>query len=107
MPTGRTPGRLSIATMLHAISVRYVDPGGGYIQSFILTRTALNSSDAHLKQIGQFYSLFTSTNRATEAPKSSDTTHVTSSSVKSRSAILGTSLYSLKEVHVGYSTGGK
>ena len=39
-------------------------------------------------------------------PESFDATHVTSSSVKSRGTVLGTSPYFSKAVHTGFSTGG-
>ena len=39
-------------------------------------------------------------------PESFDADHITSSFVKSRGTVLGMSSYSLKAVHVGFSTGG-
>ena len=41
-----------------------------------------------------------------DTPESFDATHVTSYYVKARGTVLGTSSYSSKAAHVGFSTGG-
>ena len=66
----------------------------------------LSSSDAHQNQRIQFLSSISSATSAPVAPENLYATHVMSSSVKSRGAISGTSLYSLKAVHGGFSVGG-
>ena len=76
------------------------------IQSSSLATITLSSSDAHLKRRSQFLSSIASAPSAPDAPESFDATHVTSSSVKSRDTVLGTSPYSLKAAHLGFSTGG-
>ena len=80
--------------------------GGLAIQSDILATTTLRSSDKHPKRGSQFLSSIASTPSASAAPESFDATQVTSSSVKSRGAVYGTSPYSSKAAHVGFSTGG-
>ena len=84
-------------------------PRGGEelsIQSASLSKTTLNSSDAHPKQRRQLRSSIDSAPSTPAALKSFDVNHVTSSSVKLKGTVYGTSSYSLKAVHVGFSTGG-
>ena len=76
------------------------------IQSASLVTTTLNCSGAHPKQRSQFLSSIASSPSAPAAPEIFDAIHVTSSSVKSRGTVLGTSPYSSKAVHMGFSTGG-
>ena len=66
----------------------------------------LNSSDVHPKQRSHFLRSIASAPIAVAASESLDATHVTLSSEKSRGAVYGTSFYSSKDVHVGFSTGG-
>ena len=66
----------------------------------------LNSSDAHPKQSSQLCSSIASTPIVPAAPESFYATHMTSSSVKLRGTVSGTSPYSSKAVHAGFSTWG-
>ena len=80
--------------------------GGLAIQSASLATTTLNSSDAHPKLRSQLRSSIASAPSAPAAPEIFDATHIMSPSVKSRGTVLGTSSYSSKAVHAGFSTGG-
>ena len=82
-----------------------VGGGGVDIQSASLEMTTLNSSDAHPKRRSQFLSSVASAPSAPAAPESFDTTHITSSSVKSRGAVSRISSYYSKADHMGFSTG--
>ena len=107
MPTGRTPGLLSSATRRHSISAQWVAQGGEEVasQSSKLATTTLSSSKTHPKRRSQFRSSIASDPSAPAAPESFDATHVMSSSVKLRVTVSGTSSYSSKAAHVGFSTG--
>ena len=76
------------------------------IQLSILAATTLNSSDEHPKIRSQFHNSISSAPSALAVLEILDATHVTSSSVKLRSTVLGTYLYSLKALHVQFSKGG-
>ena len=106
--TERTPGCLSSATRQHAISAQCATQGGGEvaIQLASLATMTLNSYDEHPKQRSQFISPIFSAPSAPAAPERFDATHVTSSSVKSRGTVSGTSPYFSKAAHVGFYTGG-
>ena len=108
MLTGHTPGRLSSTTRRHTISARYADQGGEELstQSARLEMTTISSSDAHPKRRRQLRSSIASATSARAAPESFDATHVTSSSLKLRGTVYGTSPYSSKDAHMGFSTGG-
>ena len=108
MPKGHTPGLLSSDTRQHAISARYAAQGGEElaIQSASLATTTLNSSDTHPKQRRQFLISIASAPSTPDALESFDATHVTSSYVKLRSTISGTSPYLPKATHMVFSTWG-
>ena len=84
-------------------------PRGGEelaIQFSKLATTTLSSSDAHPKLSIQLFSSNAYAPSAPAARESFDATHLTSSSVKSRGAILGMSPYSSKAAQAGLSIGG-
>ena len=90
-------------------SARDRRPRGGEelsIQAASMSTTTLNYSDAHPKRRSQFSSSIASAPSRCAATESFDATHVTSSSVKSRGTVSGTSLYFSKSAHVGFYTGG-
>ena len=66
----------------------------------------LNSSDSHPKQKSQFLRSIASAPSTPAAPEILYVTYMTSSSEKSRGTVPGTSSYSSKSAHVGFSTGG-
>ena len=77
------------------------------IQPAILVTTTLISSEKDPEQRSQFISSIGSTPSAPAAPEIFDATHVTSSSVKSRGTVSGTSPYSLEALHTqGFPQGG-
>ena len=71
------------------------------IQSASLAMTTLNSSNTHPKQKSQFCSSITSASSAPAAPESFDVTHVTSSFMKLRGTVSGTSPYTRGIFHRG------
>ena len=107
IPTGRTPGLLFSTARRHAISARYSAQGEEElaIQSANLATTTLNSSGEHPKRRSQLCSSIASAPSTSAAPGSFDATHVTSSSVKSRGTVSGTSSCSSKAEHVEFSMG--
>ena len=70
-----------------------------------MATTTLSPSDEHPKRRSQLRSSITSAPSVTAAPESF-ATHVTSSSVKSRGTVSGTSPYSSKAVYMVFSTVG-
>ena len=109
IPTGCTPGLLSSATRRHAISAQYATQGVGKelsTQSARVATTTLSFSDAHLKRRGQFRSSIASVTSVPAVLESFDATNVTLSFMKYRGTVSGTSSYSSKDAHVGFSTEG-
>ena len=71
-----------------------------------MSTTTLKSYDSHPKQRSQFLSPIDSDLSAPAAPESLYASHMMSSFNKYRVTVSGTSLYSKKAAHMGFSKGG-